>query len=219
MIQWVYEQTAKVYTDVFVATDDKRIVDVVESFGGKAIMTDINHTDGTSRVAEAYQKSGLKADYIVNIQGDEPMISPRMLQDLNEALVLGDADVATLISPVQSEEELFNSSEVFVVTDKNDFAMYFSRAIIPGFKDKPQRDWFKSHQYYKHLGLYAYKASIIEDLIKLEPGVYGDIEGLEQLNWLESGYKVKTAVSLELSIPVDVPADLERVRELMRDTN
>ena len=215
MIQWVYEQATQVYNDVLVATDDERIMKCVQRFNGACVMTREDHVDGTSRVLEAYEKSEKEVDFIVNIQGDEPLIAVEMLRDLNRTLTDKSIDVSTLISPVETREELDSVSEVFVVKDTSDYAMYFSRTAIPALKDIDRKKWFDHHLYYKHVGLYAYRASHLRKLVELPTTTYEQLEGLEQLRWLENGYKIKTGISCHETIPVDIPEDVIKVKQIM----
>lgn len=216
MIQRVYEIASQVYDDVFVATDDDRIFNTVQSFGGKVIMTANTHKDGTSRVLEAYEKCGVNADYIVNVQGDEPIINPEMLKQVNQACEHG-PDIATLISPVTKKSELYSASEVFVVTNDKDEALYFSRSIIPAIKGQPRAMWFDQHTYYKHVGIYAYNADKLHELVHLPHSSYAELEGLEQLTWLQHGYSVKTAETTFESISIDMPEDVEVVRAILAE--
>ncbi len=215
MIQWVYEAAAAVYEQVAIATDDKRIVEVVESFDGVAIITAETHTNGTSRVHEAYQLLGWSTDYVVNIQGDEPMIKPESLRDLNGALLDNGPDIATLVAKVTDENELFNQSEVFVVRNNQDYALYFSRAVIPHLHRVSRENWLEKGSFLKHVGLYAYKPDVLNKIIYLPPGHLELTEGLEQNRWLENRYQIKTAITKMISYPVDTPDDVKMVRDLM----
>ncbi len=216
MVQWVYETANEVFENVAVATDDKLIVDAVNAFGGEVVMTSDTHKNGTSRVIEAYQKLNWNTDYVINIQGDEPMISSRCLQDLAGALQT-DIDICTLIARVDDEKELFGESEVFVVKDMNDFALYFSRAIIPFHQNIPQDQWVQHGTFLKHVGLYAFNSRILNRINKLEASPLELAESLEQNRWLQYGMKIKLALTSEQSYPVDTAEDVELVRALMTD--
>lgn len=216
MIQRVYEIAQEVYDDVVVATDDERIMNAVQGFGGQVVMTALTHEDGTSRVLEAYQKLGKSFDYIVNVQGDEPLINPEMLRQINTACA-SNSDIVTLISPVTKKEELYGASEVFVVTNDSDEALYFSRSIIPAIKGKPMPLWFDFHTYYKHVGIYAYRADVLDKLVALPHATLSELEGLEQLTWLQHGYRIKTAETTFESIPIDTARDVEVVRAILTE--
>lgn len=215
MVQWVYETAIKVYDHVAIATDDDRIVHAVERFGGLSVMTNTEHKNGTSRCLEAYIKLGWSADYIVNIQGDEPMIDQQCLHDLNATLMNQQADISTLIASVTDEKELFGASEVFVVRTKQDYALYFSRAIIPFFHRIPQDQWLEHGKYFKHVGLYAFKPEVLRNLVDLKPSYLEKAEDLEQNRWIENGYRIKTGLTETTSYPVDTPNDIQLVRDLM----
>ena len=215
MIQWVYEAAGEVYKNVAVATDDDRIVSCVESFGGKAVLTSDQHPNGTSRVLEAYELLDWSSVYVVNIQGDEPMIDIQSLQDLNAILTKGHADIATLVSKVTDMEELRNKSEVFVVHDVHNRALYFSRAVIPVWKDLSKSEWLDHGIFYKHIGLYAYRPEILKKLVRLSPVDLELAEGLEQNRWLAHGYAIHTGLTATVSYPVDTPQDVNLVRKMM----
>lgn len=215
MIHHVYDIVSKVFEKTAVATDDERIVKEVESFGGKAVMTSDHHDNGTSRVSEAIDILGWEMDYLVNVQGDEPMLSVKCLEQLVESLSDGKAELSTLIAPVKNEKELFGESEVFVVRDHEDYALYFSRAVIPYYQRIPHDQWLEHGTFYKHVGLYAYRTDLLPRIIALQPSLLEQSECLEQNRWLEHGYKIKTAITEEVSYPVDSPEDVQLVRDLM----
>jgi 3-deoxy-manno-octulosonate cytidylyltransferase (CMP-KDO synthetase) len=215
MIQWVCEAASKVYKQVAVATDHKVIMDTVHGYGGTCVMTSQEHLNGTSRVHEAYHSLGWSCDYIVNIQGDEPMIRPQCLIELNQSLSSGTSDIGTLVTTVEDEKELFGESEVFVVRDVTNHAMYFSRSIIPCFHGIPQDQWLEHGKFLKHLGLYAYKPEVLNQLINLKPSFLEISECLEQNRWLEHGFSIMTADTEVDSYPVDTPADVDFVRDMM----
>jgi 3-deoxy-manno-octulosonate cytidylyltransferase (CMP-KDO synthetase) len=214
MIQWVYERASEIYDSVFIATDDQRIFDAAAAFGSKAILTSPDHSNGTSRVWEAYSQSGVYADYIVNIQGDEPLVAAGMLKDINTALRDDETDIATLIAEVISEDELLSESEVFVVKDANDYALYFSRSVIPHIHEVNRQEWLSKCKFYKHVGMYAYKPKVLRQLVNLPKSSLELAEGLEQNRWLENGFRIRTAVTSHESYPVDVPADVVKVKSM-----
>jgi 3-deoxy-manno-octulosonate cytidylyltransferase (CMP-KDO synthetase) len=216
MIQRVYEQALKsaILTDVFVATDDERIFEHVKSFGGKVVYTKEDHPSGTDRCFEAFKKIEDDFEYIINIQGDEPFIDPSQIDLLCEVCT-GATELATLIIPVDSHEVLFDMGEVKITLNSEMEALYFSRMVIPFIKGQPQEEWHKHHQYYRHVGMYAYRKDILEQITKLTPSSLEIAESLEQLRWLENGFKVKCAITNFDSHCIDTPEDIEKVIRLM----
>ena len=217
MIQRVYEQAKKstYLSDVVVATDDERIYKHVESFGGKAVYTKAEHPSGTDRCFEALQQVKGKFDYVINIQGDEPFIDPTQI-DLLCNVCDGKTELATLMIPVDSHDVLFDIGEVKITLNKNNEALYFSRMVIPYIKGKPESEWHKYHAYFRHVGMYAYRKDILEAVTKLEPSSLENAESLEQLRWLENGFKVKCALTTFDSHCIDTPEDIEKVIRLMK---
>lgn len=216
MIRRVYEQAKKstALTDVVVATDDARIYDHVLEFGGKAVYTREDHPSGTDRCFEAFQNAGGTYDYVINIQGDEPFIDPTQI-DLLASVCDGNTELATLMIPVDSHEVLFDMGEVKITLNTNNEALYFSRMVIPYIKGVDQKDWHTHHNYYRHVGMYAYRRDVLEKVTKLQPSPLEKAESLEQLRWLENGFKVKCAVTHFDSHCVDTPEDIEKVIRLM----
>ena len=217
MIQWVYERASSLFEHLLVATDDPRIYDAVVAFGGKVVMTSPEHSSGTERCAEAaslYEKeSGLRFSHVVNIQGDEPLIQSRQLQTLLDCILVPDTPIATLIRPLNALEELENPNVVKVVVDLNFKALYFSRAPIPRVRDAKQ-DWESGgHKFYTHIGLYAFRREVLEEVVKLPPTLLEQAESLEQLRWMEHGISIRTAVTTLPSLGVDTPEDLEKIRK------
>lgn len=216
MIQRVYEQAskAKALTDVVVATDDERIKQHVEAFGGKAVMTREDNPSGTDRCWDALQQMDGEYKYVVNIQGDEPFIDPQQIDSL--ALMLdGQIELATQMIPVDSHEVLFDMGEVKIVLNENDEALYFSRMVIPYIKGVDQSEWHKHHNYYRHVGMYAYRTDVLEQITKLPVSSLEKAESLEQLRWLQKGYKIKCVVTTFDSHCIDTPEDVEKVLKLM----
>jgi 3-deoxy-manno-octulosonate cytidylyltransferase (CMP-KDO synthetase) len=218
MIHRVYEQAAKSKSlnKVVVATDDERIARHVKDFGGEVIITSDKHPSGTDRCAEVAQKLGSDYSYVINIQGDEPFIDPEQIDTLADVLKDGKTEIATLIIPVDSKDVLFDMGEVKVVLNPKMEALYFSRSVIPYFKDVPEREWHLRRMYYRHVGMYAYRSDILAQLTKLPVSSLEKAESLEQLRWLEAGYKVKCAVTHHDSHCIDTPDDIEKVLTLMR---
>lgn len=210
MIQRVY-QRAKLATalqDVIVATDDQRIYDHVVSFGGKVMMTSDQHPSGTDRCAEVVAKFSGIYDVVVNIQGDEPYIHPEQIDLLVSCFKSGDFDLATLIKKITSIEELNQVNLPKVVIDKSGKALYFSRSVVPYTKSEDRINAIEQGLYYKHVGIYGYRASILPELAALPKSKLEIMESLEQLRWLENGYSIVTAISDHENIAVDAPEDI-----------
>lgn len=219
IIRWVYENAKKALGDAFVATDDERIYKAVEAFGGKAVYTSPSHQSGTDRCAEAAQQISktLDFDVVINIQGDEPFIKPEQIEGLKACFDFQDTEIATLIKPIVSLEEVTNVNRPKVVINKNQEAMYFSRSAIPYVRDTPLEDWLSKTEIFCHIGMYAYRFDILQELTKLPFGILERAESLEQLRWLENGYRIKTAQTTFESIGIDTPADLESARKFLKD--
>ena len=219
VIQRVWEQVSKGLDSVIVATDDERIVDAVESFGGKAVMTSSNHRSGTDRCWEAYVKNGGKEDVVINIQGDEPFIHPSQLSSIMSCFDDSDTDIATLIRPFRGVDyqSLENPNSVKVVVDAQMRAHYFSRSVIPYIRGVERQLWPSRHQYYTHIGLYAYRANVLREITQLPQSSLEIAESLEQLRWLENGYTIKTAISEVQTIGIDTPEDLARAEKELSD--
>ncbi|HQE11807.1 MAG TPA: 3-deoxy-manno-octulosonate cytidylyltransferase [Flavipsychrobacter sp.] len=217
MIQRVYEQAKKAMrlTKVVVATDDERIAANVTAFGGEVVMTDANHPSGTDRCFEASQKLGAEYEYIINIQGDEPMIDPLQIDSL-AAILNGEVELATLIKETFDVEELKNTGEVKVVMNTRNEALYFSRAIIPFIKEVPLENWLAHHRYFLHVGMYAYRKDILEAISKLSVSSLEKAESLEQLRWLEHGFKITSSLTDLPCYSVDTPDDLNKVIQLIQ---
>lgn len=219
VIQRVYEQVCGVLDEAYVATDDERIESVVKAFGGKVVMTSVNHKSGTDRCFEAYTKVGSGYDVIVNIQGDEPFIQRSQLEAVKACFNDEATQIATLVKPFIPEngfEALENVNSPKVVVDKRMNALYFSRSIIPFMRNKDKKEWLSGHTYYKHIGLYAYRASVLKEITALPQSSLELAESLEQLRWLENGYRIKVGVTDVETIGIDTPADLERAEEFLK---
>jgi len=219
MIQWVYERVSQALKEVYVATDHEEIKAVVESFGGKAILTGVAHENGTSRCFEASEilkAQGLAFNAVVNIQGDEPFINPDTITLLKETIEQAHVDVATLGSRVKSNEVLFSESNVFLVKDKNDKALYFSRTAIPVVRGVAKEQWLEHHTFLKHLGLYAYKVDALRAYVSLPSTPLEELEKLEQLRWLEHGKSMHVALVEEEGHSVDTQDDLETANRLAK---
>lgn len=214
MIQHVYERVlqSKTASAVVVATDDKRIFEAVEKFGGRVILTSPDHPSGTDRIAEAAVKLGLAdSDIVVNIQGDQPAFEPTQIDEVVKPLLEErTVDFSTLIYRIRRDEEITDTNAVKVVFDENRFALYFSRSTIPFVRDRG-----KKADYWKHHGIYAYRKSFLVAFTKLPQGTLEKLEALEQLRALEHGYRIKVVETPYDSIEVDTPGDLERVKTLL----
>lgn len=218
VIQRVYEQVKSVMDDVFVATDDERILSVVESFGGKAIMTREDHKSGTDRCFEAYQKCGIEADVVINIQGDEPFIQPSQIQTLQRCFDEVSTQIATLVkpfTPADGLEALQNPNSPKVVVSDDWRALYFSRSVIPYLRGIDQKEWLLRHTFYKHIGLYAYRTDTLGEITRLPQSTLEKAESLEQLRWLDNGYIIRVGTTDVETIGIDTPDDLKKAEEFL----
>lgn len=219
IVQRVYEQVAKVVEKVVVATDDERIYDAVISFGGKVVMTSPNHKSGTDRCAEAYEKLGYEADIIINVQGDEPFVAPEQIESLIGCFDSEAVDIATLVKPFSAEcgiEALENPNSPKVVINERGEAIYFSRSVVPYLRGVERSEWLKHHTFYKHIGIYAFRAKTLGEVTALAQTPLEKAESLEQLRWLESGYKIRVGVTDIETIGIDTPEDLQRAEQYLR---
>lgn len=218
VIQRVYEQVAGILDDAYVATDDERIESAVKAFGGKVVMTSTKHNSGTDRCYEALTKISGQFDVVVNIQGDEPFIQPSQLEALKACFDDSQTQIATLVKPFTAEdsfEALQNINSPKVVLNKNHHAMYFSRSIIPYQRNAEKNVWLENHVYYKHIGLYAYRSEVLKEITALPQSSLELAESLEQLRWLENGYKIKVGISNVETIGIDTPEDLAKAEEFL----
>lgn len=212
MVQRVYEQAvkSKYLAKVVIATEDEKVVEHVKQFDGEVLLTRADHASGTDRCFEALQLQGEDYDYVVNIQGDEPFIDPRQIDEL-AVLLDGTVELATLIKKITTNDELFNLGEVKTVFNKEMEALYFSRQPIPYFRNAAELDWLQQQDYFKHIGIYAYRTDILEQISNLPVSNLEKAESLEQLRWLENGLKIKLAYTDFESICIDTREDLEKV--------
>jgi 3-deoxy-manno-octulosonate cytidylyltransferase (CMP-KDO synthetase) len=215
MIRRVVEQVsqAKQLAAVAVATDDLLIAEEVQRFGGQVIMTSTDHMNGTSRCAEAVNKMGGAYDVVINIQGDEPFIQPEQIDLLASLFQDASTRIGTLIKPLKNAADLDNPNIIKVVLDQQGNGMYFSRSAIPYIRGVDVTEWLQRQTFYKHIGIYGYRTAVLQKLIGLKPGILEQVESLEQLRWLEHGYAIRTALTHLETISIDVPADLEKLRE------
>ena len=220
VIQRVYEQVTKVISSVAVATDDERIAAAVESFGGRAIMTSPDHQSGTDRCWEAYQKVGEEYDVVINVQGDEPFIAESQLRAIMECFEDENTDIATLVKPFAEEdgiEALENPNSPKVVLDKQSRAIYFSRSVIPYLRGVERSEWLSHHTFYKHIGIYAFRAEVLKAITKLPISPLEKAESLEQLRWLDNGYKIGVGLTDIETVGIDTPEDLERAELFLKE--
>jgi 3-deoxy-D-manno-octulosonate cytidylyltransferase len=215
VIEHVYRQVSSVMEDVFVATDDQRIYDAVEAFGGKAIMTRSDHKSGTDRICEALEKVGGSFDVVINIQGDEPFIQKSQLETVMQCFDDPRTQIATLGKPFESMEAVENPNSPKIVLDNDGYALYFSRSVIPFVRGKEHEEWLSHFPYLKHIGLYAYRTEVLREVSKLPQSTLELAESLEQLRWLQNGYKIKVGLTDVETIGIDTPEDLQRAEEKM----
>ena len=210
VIQRVYEQATAILDEAYVATDDERIFQAVEQFGGRAIMTRADHKSGTDRIEEAAEKIGTQADVIINIQGDEPFIQKSQIETLMHLFDEPSTQIGTLGKRFESIEAAMNPNSPKIVTDKRGFALYFSRSIIPYVREKEQAEWLQHFPYLKHLGLYAYRREVLQEVTQLPQSPLEIAESLEQLRWLENGYRIRVGLTDVETVGIDTPEDLQR---------
>lgn len=214
MVRRVYEQSqqAESLSRVIVATDDERIRSHVAAFGGEVVMTGTHHQSGTDRCQEALTVVGESFDYVVNIQGDEPFIQPRQI-DLLASVLDGQTELATLIKAISDDQVLFNPNSPKVVVNEAGEALYFSRQPVPYQRNHPTDEWLRHHTYYKHIGLYAYRTDILAQLTQLPPSRLERAEALEQLRWLENGFRIRVVETDIESYGIDTVEDLKAISD------
>ena len=220
VVERVYEQVRKAIDKVVVATDDERIYNAVVEFGGEAVMTSSEHRSGTDRCREAYEKVGYEADIVLNIQGDEPCIVPKQINTLLECFKSEKVEIATLVKPFNEEdglEALENPNSPKVVINESGEALYFSRSVIPYLRGVERNEWLKHHTFYKHIGIYAFRSEVLKAVTALPASSLEKAESLEQLRWLESGYKIGVGVTDIETVGIDTPEDLERAELFLKE--
>lgn len=217
MIQRVYEQSKKALDEVYVATDDKRIEKAVKAFGGKVVITSKKHKSGTDRLSEAIEiikeQTGDDYDVIINIQGDEPFIYPEQIESVKKCFKLKRTQIATLAKPIINSKDIFDTNKPKLVLNNKKEAIYFSRSPIPFIRGTKNKDWIFKNKFYKHIGLYGYRYKILKEITQLKPSVLEMAESLEQLRWIENGYKIKVEETEYESIGIDTKKDLKRIFE------
>lgn len=216
VIQHVYEKVAAVLEAAYVATDDERIYDVVKSFGGQVVMTRTDHKSGTDRIEEAIEKIGGEWDVVVNVQGDEPFVAKSQLDTICHCFDDPTTQIATLGKPFESMEAVQNPNSPKIVVDNMGFAMYFSRSVIPYVRGKEKSSWLTHYPFLKHLGIYAYRKDVLHQVTQLPQSSLEIAESLEQLRWLQNGFKIKVGTTDVETVGIDTPQDLERAEEFLK---
>ena len=216
VIQRVYEQVSTVHDEVYVATDDERIFQAVKAFGGQAVMTRTDHKSGTDRIEEAADKIGSAADVIINVQGDEPFIQPSQIATLMQLFETPETQIGTLGKPFESLEAVDNPNSPKIVTDNRGFALYFSRSVIPYVRGVDHQDWFGQYPFLKHLGIYAYRREVLREVTALPQSSLEKAESLEQLRWLQNGYRIRVGLTDVETVGIDTPEDLKRAEEFLK---
>lgn len=211
MIRRVYEQSLQSRLDkIVVATDDERIAEEVGRFGGEVILTAATHQSGTDRCAEVAEQFP-DFDIVVNIQGDEPFIAPEQINLVRDCFNHETVELATLIKKIEHNDELFNINIPKVVINEQQEALYFSRHPIPFLRNQEKENWLTAHSFYKHIGIYGYRRIILLALTRLRPSSLETAESLEQLRWLENGYRIRTQVTTLETLAIDTPDDLLKI--------
>ena len=218
VIQHVYEKVASSLEEAYVATDDKRIYDAVLAFGGKAVMTRTDHKSGTDRIEEAIEKIGGDWDVIVNVQGDEPFVTKSQLDTICHCFDDPTTQIATLGKAfTTSMEAIENPNSPKIAVSNQGFALYFSRSVIPYVRGKERSEWLLHFPYLKHLGIYAYRKEVLKEITQLPQSSLEIAESLEQLRWLQNGYKIKVGITDVETVGIDTPDDLERAEEFLKE--
>ena len=238
VIQRVYEQVSRVLDEAYVATDDERIFQAVEAFGGRAVMTRADHKSGTDRIQEAMEKittaenpavagtsaensavagtsAQNRADVIINVQGDEPFIQPSQIETLMHLFDDPTTQIGTLGKPFESMDAVENPNSPKIVTDNRGFALYFSRSVIPYIRGKERGEWFGEYPFLKHLGIYAYRREVLAEVTRLPQSSLEKAESLEQLRWLQNGYRIRVGLTDVETVGIDTPEDLQRAEEFL----
>ncbi len=223
VIQRVYEQVVSVLGEAYVATDDERIRQTVEGFGGIAVMTRTDHKSGTDRIEEAVEKLEASSEWreereetvIINVQGDEPFIQRSQLETVKGLFDDAQVQIGTLGKPFETMEAVENPNSPKIITDLNGYAMYFSRSVIPFIRGKEREEWIGHFPFLKHIGLYAYRREVLAEITKLPQSPLELAESLEQLRWLQNGYRIKVGLTDVETVGIDTPEDLQRAEALL----
>jgi 3-deoxy-manno-octulosonate cytidylyltransferase (CMP-KDO synthetase) len=217
VIQRVYEQATSVLDEAWVATDDERIQKAVEQFGGRVVMTRADHKSGTDRIEEAAEKIGTDADVIINIQGDEPFVQPSQINTLMQLFDNADTQIGTLGKRFEDMAAVNNPNSPKIATDRQGFALYFSRSVIPYVRGAEQAEWLSRFPYLKHLGIYAYRRKVLHEITQLPQSPLELAESLEQLRWLENGYRIRVGLTDAETVGIDTPEDLQRAETFLKE--
>lgn len=220
VIRRVYERVASAVPDVLVATDDSRIAEAVEAFGGRVVMTSDKHRSGTDRCYEAYCKQGGEFDAVINVQGDEPFITASQLHAVMACFDDVSTEIATLVKPFSEQDGLAaleNPNSPKVVLDGKNRAIYFSRSVIPYLRGVDRNEWLHRHTFYKHIGMYAFRTDVLRRVTALPPSTLELTESLEQLRWLENGYRIGVGITDVETVGIDTPEDLARAEAFLRE--
>lgn len=217
VIQRVYEQAVSVLDEAWVATDDERIQKAVELFGGRVVMTRADHKSGTDRIEEAAEKIGTDADVIINIQGDEPFVQPSQIKTLMQLFDNADTQIGTLGKRFEDMAAVNNPNSPKIATDRQGFALYFSRSVIPYVRGAEQTEWLSHFPYLKHLGIYAYRREVLHEITQLPQSPLELAESLEQLRWLENGYRIRVGLTDAETVGIDTPEDLQRAETFLKE--
>lgn len=215
VIQRVYEQAVSVLPEAYVATDDERIFQAVEAFGGRAVMTRADHKSGTDRIEEAVEKIATDADVIINIQGDEPFIQPSQIETLMQLFDDPSTQIGTLGKRFETIDAVRNPNSPKIVTDRRGFALYFSRSVIPYIRGIEADEWLIHYPFLKHLGIYAYRREVLAEVTRLPQSALEKTESLEQLRWLENGYRIRVGITDVETVGIDTPEDLARAEAFL----
>ncbi|MBQ8095724.1 MAG: 3-deoxy-manno-octulosonate cytidylyltransferase [Prevotella sp.] len=219
VIQRVYEQVSGVLSDVWVATDDERIRQAVEQFGGRVVMTRTDHKSGTDRIEEAAEIIDTTADVIINVQGDEPFIQRSQVETIMHLFDDAETQIGTIGKPFDTIEQAENPNSPKIVTDVRGYALYFSRSVIPFIRGHERQQWLNQFPFLKHLGLYAYRRDVLRQITKLPQSSLEKAESLEQLRWLQNGYRIKVGLTDVETVGIDTPEDLARAEEFLSATS
>ena len=217
VIQRVYEQAVSVLPEAYVATDDERIFQAVEAFGGRAVMTRADHKSGTDRIQEAAEKTATDADVIINIQGDEPFVQPSQIETLCRLFDDTETQIGTLGKRFDTIEAVRNPNSPKIVMDRRGFAIYFSRSVIPFIRGVEADDWLPHYPFLKHLGIYAYRREVLAEVTRLPQSPLEKAESLEQLRWLENGYRIRVGLTDVETVGIDTPEDLTRAEQFLAE--
>ena len=215
VIERVFMTVADTLDYACVATDDERIFQAVKAFGGNAVMTRADHKSGTDRIEEAVEKLGGDWDVVVNVQGDEPFIAKSQIQTVCQCFEDESTQIATLGKLFDSTEALINPNSPKIVLDNKSYAMYFSRSVIPYVRNKDREEWINNYNFLKHIGIYAYKKDVLKEITQLPMSSLEKAESLEQLRWLQNGYKIKVGLTDIETIGIDTPDDLVKAEKFL----